>query len=376
MKIINACGHLQEIPFALGERGRGRWFEEVKISNRPGQEPSGPEDVGYFTFGKEKKHVILTKADGKRGILLRVSTAGAYTKGSCGSVALKGGKATLLAEGTWAEGIAGYVANGPDQLWHVEEPSVFVVVLQGGEHKGYGHRYLIVTRSFKTVMIKRAELCQLIATDENPEVTEVARQFADRLHEDVQLAIKVSDELEQAMDSPAAITAVVHFSSRYGTVEETVKSWDLAIPVAMSGKIGGISGVQAGTLMPGDKQLVIFSIGPSGGKRYRFEEVSESGLVRLKERYERPYTRKSVLAMAESPDWHSAWTEYKDGAITAYVLTDAGGEHRFYPEDQYLVGQKFLQTTAWPGHEAVTADWLKFCDVFGLKPDIAQNKPV
>ena len=55
MKIIDArTGKLQEIPFSLGESGRGRWLEEVKISNRPRQEPSGPHDVGYFTFGHYK----------------------------------------------------------------------------------------------------------------------------------------------------------------------------------------------------------------------------------------------------------------------------------------------------------------------------------
>lgn len=168
MRVIDArTGRLQPIPFSLGERGRGRWLEEVKISNRPGQEPSGPEDVGYFLFGNEQKHCILTKSNpNQRGLLLRINTYGTYTRGTTGSVDLKGGNAKLLVSGRYAFGDAGRLGGGADELWHVESPSVFVVYICGGEYKGYGHRYLVVTKSFRVVMMKREELCQLIATDE------------------------------------------------------------------------------------------------------------------------------------------------------------------------------------------------------------------
>ncbi|TAL50308.1 hypothetical protein EPN81_03135 [Patescibacteria group bacterium] len=362
MKIINArTGNLQEIPFALGEKGRGRWLEEVKVSNRPGQAPTGPDDVSFFVFGQDRKHVILTNRDEKRGILLRVNTSGVYTKGSCGSVALKGGKATLLTEGSWAEGDAGRVADGPDQLWHVEGPCLFSVVLQGGEYKGMGHRYLIVTRSLGTVMIKRAELCQLIATDENPEVTEVAKMFASELHEDVQQALRLAEELEEQMETPQA--EVTHFSGEYRSIEEVVKGFGLAIPAAMGDKVKGVSSVQSGTLLPGSKALVALEIGPSGGKRYRFEKISETGLARVKESCERPYNRESVLAIVEDANWHSAWIDYKDGEPTAYVIANAGGIHSFTPNPEW--GDP-IRTQAWAGVAAVTPAEAEFRRVFNL----------
>jgi len=357
MRIVNAAnGQLQPIPFNLGESGRGRWFEEVKVSNRSGQEPSGPEDVSYFTFGQDRRHVILTKGDDKRGILLRISTAGTYTRGSCGRIALKGGTATKLTSGQWAEGNAGNVANGPDELWHVEGPALFVVVLQGGESKGYGHRYLIVTKSLRTVMIKRTELCQLIATDDDPEVAEVVRMCQGDLHEDVQQALHLADELEQ-MDSVQV--DVTHLTSEWLTIEEVVKSFGLAIPSAMGEKVTGISNIQSGTLVPGDKALVAFEVGPGGGKRYRFEEVSEAGIVRVKEVCERPYTGKSVLGIIQEDNWYSAWIEFKDGTIMAYTIADSGGVHRLSDSGQ-------ISTQVWAGVTATAPNEAAFKEVFSL----------
>lgn len=361
MKIVDArTGKLQSIPFSLGEAGRGRWLEEVKVSNRPGQEPSGPEDVGYFVFGNDKKHCILTKGIlEQRGILLRINTLGCYTRGTSGEVSLKGGTAKMLARGTYAFGDAGRIGGGTDELWHVESPAVFVVILCGGEHKGLGHRYLLVTRSFRTVMIKREALCQLIATDDDPEIVEVVRQFADQLHEDVRSALALAAQLEEAVNSPEATATITHFTQRR-TIEEAVKTFGIAIPAAMGGKVGGVSSVQAGTVVPGTKVLIDFSTGGGGGGRYRFEVKSEAGLTRLKE--ERPYKRAMVqiLAIVDSPDWHCAWTEYKDGEITARVLADAGGMHRLY------VHNARPYTEPWQGLDPVTPPSEKFEEIFQI----------
>lgn len=367
MKIIDArTGKLQQIPFSLGEAGRGRWLEEVKVSNRPGQEPSGPEDVGYFLFGNEKKHCILTKSSpSQRGILLHIDTQGTYTRGTSGSVALKGGKATLLVSGEYAYGDAGRIGGGSDELWHVESPSVFVVNICGGSYKGYGHRYLFVTKNFETVMIKREDLCQMIATDENPEVVEVAKQFADQLHEDVQSAIKLAGQLEEAMDSPESTISVNHFT-HWQTIEEVVKGWGIAVPTAMGDKIGGVSGVQAGTLIPGTKALAALRIGPGGGKRYRFEKVSEAGITRLKESCERPYTSEGVLALVESPDWYSAWIEYKDGEITSYALANVGGIHHYFPNPQW---SEKIRTESWEGMTPVSPTEEEMRKIFKLNAE-------
>ncbi len=310
--------------------------------------------------------MILTNGDAKRGVLVRINTRGTYSKHSYGSVTPKGGKATLLTEGEWAEGDAGRLVSGPDQLWHVEGPCLFSVVLQGGESKGYGHRYLIVTKSLGTVMIKRAELCQLIATDENPEVAEVARMFQGELHEDVQQALRLAEELEEQMEAPQA--DVVHFSDEYRSIEDVITGFGLTIPAAMGDKAKGVSGVQSGTLLPGGKALVALEIGPGGGRRYRFEKISEAGLARVMESCERPYTRESVLAIAENTDWYSAWTDFRDGSAVAHVIANAGGVHSFTPDRGNPI-----RTQAWAGITPVTPTETEFFQLFNLGNDGAKK---
>jgi hypothetical protein len=371
MKIIDMHNRPQEIPFSLGEAGRGRWLEEIRISNRPGQEPTGPEDVGYFLFGEEKRHCILIKANpSQQGVLVRINTYGTYTRGSDGSVAHKGGEAKMLVAGAYAFGDAGRICGGSDELWHVESPTVFVVNICGGSHKGYGHRYLVVTRSFNAVLVTREELCQMIATDEDPEVTEVVRQFADQLHKDVQSAIKIAEQLEEAMDHPEKIAVPVHFT-KCKTIEEVVRGWGIAIPVAMAGKVAGVSGVQASTLIPGAKSLASFRIGPGGGKRYRFKKVSESGLARIRESGERPWNSESVLALVDSPDWHSAWVEYKDGEITSYVLANAGGIHHYI---RWVANG--ISTEPWDNVPVVTPTKAEIEKIFGLSDIQDKEEPV
>jgi len=382
MKIINALtGKSHSIPFTLGQKGRGRWFEEIKISNRPGQAPTGSDDVGFFTFGgdegweghcpsphkdsKKPPHVILTHSQrGQEGILLVIETEGCYTRGAsrgAKAVALLGGDAILLTAGTWAWGDAGSVGAQRDELWHVRNPSVFSVYLAGGSSKGYGLRYVIVTRSFRVLIMKRDELSQLVATDEDPEVTEVVRQFVEQLPSELQDAVRLAEQLEE-MDDTNQVD-VTHFN-QWGSIEEVVKGYDLAIPAVMAGVVKGISGVQAGTLVPGDKPLVALEIGPGGGSRYRYEKVSETGLTRLKETCNHRCTRESVLAIADDSNWSSAWKEYKDGEVTAYVLANAGGVHSFTPNPEW--GEP-IRTQAWAGIAAVTPSEAEFRKIFGLE---------
>lgn len=367
MKIINARnGQLQQIPFSLGESGRGRWLEEVKVSNRDGQAPSGPEDVGYFLFGEKQKHCILTRSNPQqRGILLRINTQGTYTRNSSGEVILKGGPANLLVKGNFAHGDAGGIGSASDELWHVEGPSVFVVNLEGGSHKGYGHRYLIVTKNFKVTMITRSDLCQLIATDSDPEMTEVVREFADELHADVRSALATAEALEEAFEAPTV--AVTHLVPEGRAIEAQVHGFGIAIPPAMAnGPLGGVAEVKAKTLLPGENALAYFEIGPGGGKRYHFEVKAESGIARVAEETNDKVTRQQVLAIIDSPDWQSAWVEYKDGEVTAYCLADAGGIHSYYAYDDPRRGESRIHSRGWEGVAIVAPSEADMDKIFGL----------
>lgn len=347
MKIINArTGELQAIPFALGESGRGRHLEEVRLSNRPGQTPEGPEDVGYFVFGQEQKHCILTKTNpSQRGVLVRIATRGTYTRyADGGSVKLVAGDAELLAVGHFADGDAGNLGCQSDELWHVKSPAVFVVVLSGGAGKGYGHRYVIVTADYRVVMIARDALCQHIATDEDPEVAAVARMYRDKLHEDVRAAVDLADQLDSEDVEP---TTVTHFFG-YKPIGDVVAEHGFAVPVALQladGSLGGVAGVTAGTLVPGDKALVVYSVAPMGGKRYRAEVVEEAGVTRLHTSQSFRGGDAEVLALVDASDWRVVVRHFKDGAEYCVVCYDAGGTH--HATAGMLVGE----TTPWAGRE-------------------------
>ena len=163
------------------------------------------------------------------------------------------------------------------------------------------------------------------------------------------------------MDEPLA--QVVHLSMRR-TIEEEVATFGLAIPAAMGGTVKGVSGVQSGTLVPGDKALVVLKIGPGGGKRYGFKEVSERGLTRVSDDCPRPYTHKSVLAIATNPNWRSAWIDRKDGRVDAYVFADERGVHRMFPD---LKPGEQIRTQPWPGISAAASpEEREFVEIFGL----------
>lgn len=353
MKILNArTGALQSIPFTLGETGRGRHAEEIRISNRPGQEPSGPEDVSYFLFGPEgRQHCILTRGDQRRGVLLRIDTKGVYTRDSGGRISLIGGPARCLASGTWAEGDAGRIGSGPDQLWHVEGPAVWEVVIQGGSHKGYGLRYLVVGRSMAPRMLKPDELIQMIATDSDPDVTEAVRPHAAALAaatgpaaergREIHEAFRLADQLEEfepAADAPT----VQHYST--GDLRAEVERHGIATPAAYAQIIGGVSNVQSGTLVPGRQPLLSLEIGPGGGRRYSYEIVTETGVRRIGQLSQRPYTHESVLFLVEDQTWQVAWVSRRDGADTEYAIADAGGIHTYTP-----ACSDPIRTQAWPG---------------------------
>jgi hypothetical protein len=364
MKVISVsawdCGGLQAIPFVLGERGRGRWEERVEVSNRPGQTPSGPEDVGFLAFG-QGKHIILVKANpAQRGVLMRVNTKGTYTRNSFGRVKLEGGEAHLLAKGTFAQGEAGNVGGATDELWHVESPALFTVHIEGGDRKELGKRLLIVTRSFRVVMMRPADLCHLIATDNDPEVSEVCRTYRQTLPEDVQASLELAERLDAEFDASPA-EKIHHLSTDYKPIERAVQDARLGIPPAWRGEIRGVSGVENGILMPGNKALVALQIGIGGGRQYTTQVAKEAGITRLDD--SKAGDAWGALALIDDPSWVVAWADFKNGEAIGYSIANGTGVHR------YALGHNGWldpQTTPWVGVEPITPGVREFRAMFGL----------
>jgi hypothetical protein len=196
MQILNArsCS-LQKIPFSLGEKGRARTFIPVDVDQK--NPPTGPEAVGYVLVPGGGILLTQPRTD-QQGWLVHTNTEGTYTRGTTGYTKLKGGDATCIATGHYAYGDAGGIGGGTDELWHVTSATaLWIAYLSGGAYKGFGAHYSILTRSGRMRLLKRAELCQLLATDDDPEVTEVIRQYADSLHEDIRNALALADALDE-----------------------------------------------------------------------------------------------------------------------------------------------------------------------------------
>lgn len=359
MKIINArTGNLQHIPFALGESGRARCLIPVDIDQR---HPVNAEDVGYVVVPNSS--IILTQPrPEQRGTLVRIDTRGCYTRGTTGWASLKGGEATCIASGTYAFGDAGGIGSGSDELWHVtSEDALWTVYLSGGSYKGYGRRYCILTRTGKVHMLDRANLCQLIATDNDPEIVAVVRKYADALHEDVQAAIKLADELDEFEPSDSSVS---HFIEG-GDISQLTEKFGIEIPVSLQPLTGGISGVQSGVLVPGDKSLVMFHAGPGGGKRYGWTSFHH-GLSILKEVAGGKGTSSDILALVEQEDWYYGWENRKDGEVTSYELVNAQGFHFYsaYPDPYDRYAQHGRD---WNGTPIESPEWENVAALFGVQ---------
>jgi hypothetical protein len=284
----------------------------------------------------------------QRGVLVRISTRGCYTKGSCGSIDLVWGEATKIAEGTWAEGDAGRVAGGPDALWHVSGAAFFRVVLQGGSGKGWGGRCALVTKDGKVWMGKTTDLAALVTADERPDLSEIVRamlaataaappsasnydtaageyrQTVVEWYRILRDAVAAADtlEAEPSVDSEGIEHYFLHEPSDWGAL---LKTFGFTLPGGQTVP-QGVDRVQAGCLMPGTMSMVYLSCGPGGGKRYSLSDVTCTGVRVLGSIRERPYNREEILAIIEDAEgWSVSWTESKDGQQTGSYRASPDG---------------------------------------------------
>jgi hypothetical protein len=312
MKLVDMFGKPQSYPFVLGERGRGRYAEEVRVDGR--RPPTG-ESVGFATFTVGgHTHAVITCDTRQAGILVRLDTKWAYARQSYGVIARVCGPADKLASGSYAYGDAGGIGGGPDELWHVRGPTLFRVYLSGGERKGGGARYVLADA--RRVTCFRADaLAQIIATDDDPWVANVLRSLDGQLPEDLTEAVAAGAHLEAAVEAAAHAPSVPHYIW-YGTVANAAATAKLAIPV---GHTGGFDTPRAGALAPGSKSLVSIIIGPGGGKRYSYEILEISGLEVLHQEPERTSGNhcsiERLVALAAG-DFLVRWREAKDGEWT------------------------------------------------------------
>jgi hypothetical protein len=117
--------------------------------------------------------------------------------------------------------------------------------------------------------------------------------------------------------------------------------------------------------MPGDKQLACFVMGPGGGRRYNWDEISFEGLdIIHEEDSSRCGNHREILAIVEDEEWQVKWINYKDGEITAYVIANKDGIHHFNPE---LTSEHRVSTKAWDNIEPKSPSENEIRAEFGLE---------
>jgi hypothetical protein len=330
MKIINVrTQKLQPIPFALGEGGRARRY--VPVTPHPTNPPQDAAHVGVYVL-PEHAGVMLVQNDAP-GLLLRINTKGVYTRGSDGSIELRYGKATCLAEGYWAAGDAGGLGSGPDALWQVESPdALFAVRIQGGVSKGYGWFYAIVADGDLVAFDKKEEIARVIALDDMPAVTRVVRAAiaAGASHPALwDEALAIAEKIEKMDNEPPA--RVQHFFFDGDSLDSVCERFGIVVPPSFY-RDDGVDRIAAGTLVPGDKALASFAVGPGGGKRYRWRTICRHNLTLVDQQ---PGNRCVLLFLVDHPqeDWYYTWEEFKDGQHLAYGLANKTGVHRWYSDE-------------------------------------------
>lgn len=243
------------------------------------------------------------------------------------------GKHTCVAEGMWACGDAGRLGSGPDALVHLHGPALVRWNMSGGTSKGCGPRYTFVfpARGYVRTLRPR-DAVQEVVTDADPLLGEVLRSLPDgELPEDLRAALVQAQELENA--APAA--QVGHF----GNIVKLLSDAGISCPAGW-GATQGVARVEAGILYPGGGVLVGLEVGPGGGKRYAYSDLTCTGLAVIDQTPIKTSgnhcSRERVIGLVNAPDWSIVWKEWKDGALTAECRADASGIQRGDYTDSWM----------------------------------------
>lgn len=130
----------------LGEQGRGRWLERVKLDNRnppsivlrDGKSIVLDAGVAEFTAGENKRYVLTASKPNDDRILADINSDGTYTRGSRGDVRPYMGDPVCLARGWRAWGDAGRIGTQHHGLWLLNDgDSVYVEVAGGYKTQNY-----------------------------------------------------------------------------------------------------------------------------------------------------------------------------------------------------------------------------------------------
>ena len=210
-----------------------------------------------------------------------------------------------------------------------------------------------------------------------PTDLEVIRQWMPEAQAVLARAETARDEIRQRRDEArrrfAEITSatgatVGHFAlpeSGWGDHDASlagrIRGLKIVVPEGMASAttLPGVDRVEAKTLIPGDKALVLYSFG-GGTRRYGARDHIQSGLTQIVSVGGSRREPVVVLAIVETPDWHVAWQNTHDGEVTNFVFADRRGIHTLYLDGDDVC------TEAWEGVEPTSPSVAEMRAFFGL----------
>jgi hypothetical protein len=289
MFIKNSNGSIPSFPITLGEYGRGRWGQKIRRDRR-----YQGEDIGYILA--EGLVVITNPQKGQEGGLVITRTNDGYKKDGRGGSKCVGGEALNVASGKWAFGLAGKAGMGSDELWHVP----IAAIIESSTSTGKKFFTFIYSEKGYVKEFTREEACQSLILDDDPILNELCLRL-DNPPKWIKDSLDIKGEIE---DSPVI---------QEGLSEREKESLELVnIKPSNTCMFGG---VVDGVLVPGNKKLVIVSVGNGGGKRYDYKVTKMEGLEVFAEYSPFRCASKTIYALAEG-EWIVESEEYKDNSLT------------------------------------------------------------
>jgi hypothetical protein len=126
----------------LGEYGRGRWQEHVKLDSRkpPTVQDNGDDTavvtscgvIGFEAAGRQRHAFIPPNPDDNR-VLVRINTGSIFMKNQSGKATVLFGRPRLIVSGWGAFGDHGQLGTWEDGLWTLKHTDAILVRPSGGQ---------------------------------------------------------------------------------------------------------------------------------------------------------------------------------------------------------------------------------------------------
>lgn len=203
----------------LGEYGRGRWQEHVKLDSRkaPLVHKSVTDDtatvdacgvIGFEAAGRQRHAFIPPNAEDNR-VLVRINTGSVFMKNQNGKASILFGRPRLIVSGWGAFGDNGQLGTWEDGLWTLKHTDAIFVRPSGGQltepYVLYNHKGTLTRTTFEDF---RVTVLPLWLTEITPDALRNELKHAE-LRKDNRMAEILRGVIPVEMSTASPLSAIV-----------------------------------------------------------------------------------------------------------------------------------------------------------------------